>query len=124
MSADQIADTRPSIVEVFKASSDGEDWCVQFTLSDRAEGPWVQVTRDMVNFAYPHDRNPDDLLSTLEPPPSARVVAWESNVYATIKFGPNVTPSEVAKLVDAVFRHVLGCIGVDYHVDTKLERLS
>jgi hypothetical protein len=120
MGADQIAEIRPPIVEVFDGAAVGEAWCATFTVTGCADR-WIQVTRDSINVSYPWDSDPSALLVELPVPPFAelRVTSWEARKFVTFTFGRKVSARDVAKVVDVLFESVLGCAGVDYSVDVE-----
>ena len=124
MGADQIAELRPAIVEVFAAAATGEDWCATFSVAGHA-GPWVQVTRDAINAGYPGDTPPSRLIENLPLPASValQVVAWEPSKFVTFSFYQHASERDVATVVDVLFESLLGA-GADYAVDVELFRIA
>jgi hypothetical protein len=121
MGADQIAELRPPIVEVFAGAAEGESWCATFTVAGHPDR-WVQVTRDSINAAYPRATDPSVVIAALPLPAAAalRVISWQAAKFVTFGFSPDASERDVAKVVDVLFESLLGCAGVDYAVDVEL----
>jgi hypothetical protein len=124
MSADQIAEIRPGLVEIFSAPEE-EDWCVTFELPEDSD-VWVQVTREHINFPYTSSDDPAHLLiwATRSLNLDVQLSSWEPGKFATFTHGNATDARALAKLVDFIFTQVLGCADVDYAVDFTLNRLS
>lgn len=75
MATDEIAVFRPAVQEMLRA---GPGWCVTFS-DEQDEDAWVQVSDDLLNFAYPYKREPRHILSLCGQPGLVylKTVSWE-----------------------------------------------
>jgi len=125
MRSDQIAEIAPFIREMFEAAlnptSGSKELCATFEVVG-VSGAWAQVTRRQLNIAYPPEASPElelgEILSLL---PTATLIEWEPNKFATWSFFSD-NPREIAKVVDAMLT-TLFQLG-DYSVDVQLEDIS
>ncbi len=90
---------------------EGEGEFVMFTRFE-ADNTWVQV-QDLlgdveINFAYPHDEEPDGLLSSLRTslPDGFALSRWKGSMFASYR-GPKCPYPELAECVDSLFTAVL-----------------
>lgn len=120
MGADQIAELRPEIAEVFAAAEEAQDICASFTVSSDAS-LWLQITRSQINLYYPHDGEPSrfDSVRTSR----LRIEDWEAGQFLTLGYPDDETPRSIATLVDDLFTQVVGA-PADYHVDVELFTLG
>jgi hypothetical protein len=121
MGADQVAEIRPAIVEVLEGAESGGDWCATLTDSTNSSR-WVQVTRDMLNMAYPHDHAPSPTLESDGPTSQMHLADWRPGSYATFTFEPCLSARALAQVVDRLFVSILGS-GPDYSVDVEVVAL-
>ena len=119
MEADRIATLTPTIAEVFSASTT-EIWCATFTVSGDGER-WIQVMREQLNFAYPHQRDPEALVAECGLPSWATLslTEWEAKNFAAFEFPAGLQPSDVARIVDTLLVAVIGA-PPDYTVEAEL----
>ena len=91
---------------------DGEGEFAMFSQFE-TDNSWVQVmdllnTGFEINFAYPYDREPDDLVSSLRVPVPGgfSLNRWKGSVFASY-VGPKCSYAELADCVDSLFTDVL-----------------
>jgi len=125
MGADQIAELRPPILEVFAAGppTDSASWCATFEVDGRSN-VWVQVTFDQVNIAYPSERKPTDELAIHKQVPTHAIelADWEPNMYATFSHSGDV--NAVAAFIDAYLEHIFMKGTDEYTLNVTMENLS
>jgi hypothetical protein len=122
MGADQIAEIRPAIAEVFAGVDAGENWCATFTVSGDPDR-WVQVTADSVNTAYPYREDPAEAVVPLAIATSLQLTQWQAGSYATFHFEAGIPARELARMVDVLFSGLLRAPS-DYSVDVEIVPLS
>ena len=125
MGADQIAELRPPIREVFAAGppTPSANWCATFEVN-RQPNVWVQVTFYLVNVFYPVTRKPTEEIAMHElvPADAVKLIAWEQNKYATFSHSRDV--DDLAAFIDAYLGSVCmkGC--ENYALNVTLQNLS
>ena len=104
MAADETAVFRPAIREIQEA---GSGWCVSF-IDEEDEGMWVQVSEDLLNFAYPYDQEPKKVLAdrNLKGLEGLETVAWEAGKFAALRL-TDLREYSMAHAVDEIFAYLL-----------------
>ena len=120
MGADQIAEIRPQVVEVFDAAAAGESWCATFRITGYPD-LWVEVTRESIRGPS-RQSEPSEFLGNLPRAlsQSLQVRDWSPNEFVTFSYDQTLSPRDVAQLVDALFALELGGADFDYSVDVTL----
>jgi len=87
---------------------------------------WVQAMNDddetsTLNFSYPFSEEPDRLIASkgVAFPAGYTLANWESGTFATY-FGPRLSISETAAVIDTLFTKLLGS-SPNYSVRGKIE---
>jgi hypothetical protein len=127
MAADQIAEISPLIREVLEAyvempASSDLELCATLELDGQPEA-WLQFVFATLNFAYPLQEAPEEVLADLLASLAGwRIQCWEPGAYATVNFDANTDLRTIAKTIDALFErlHSPG----DYALNAKLEEIS
>lgn len=118
MGADQFAEIRPLIRELFAGMKENENLCL--TLEVTHSEPWIQITSDTVNLYWPFDeiatrRLEDELKRRF---PVCELLDMKEGVYATYKAElPNVTAT--SHTIDWIFEHIYKAEH-DYSIDAKM----
>ncbi|MBB5034626.1 hypothetical protein [Prosthecobacter vanneervenii] len=128
MGADQTAEIRPALRELFDAvannESNADTLCVTFTVPEHPE-IWVQVMNGTINAAYPRSSDPTDFLHSTKLPaiPGLRLESWQANQYATWLFSSCGVDS-LAEFIDLLFTALHSSLADDYSIDVVIEYLS
>lgn len=126
MGADQIAEIRPALRELFDAhvrrERGADDLCATFTATAN-EDAWIQVQLGIVNFAYPHSEDPIEFLrrrkiSTL---PGTEVATFKPHEFVTLTFG-SASVDDLSEFVDAALAAIHN-LPSGYAIDAQIERL-
>ena len=91
------------------------------TFETGGQGHWLQCARDQINMGWPFSHAPEaerlqEYFGALGP---LEVVAWDSNLYATINLA-NTEIEGLTSAVDRVFRDLYG-LGLDHVLVYKIE---
>jgi hypothetical protein len=125
MGADQIAQLRPPIREVFAAGprSNSANWCATFEV-DGHPYVWAQVTFDEVNAVYPLAGEPTEELARHEQIPvnAVELTDWEPSKFATFSHSGDV--DDVAIFIDAYLARVCLSGYENYALNVTLQNLS
>lgn len=102
-----------AIGEVLAVDDPEVDICATLDTPSNRQA-WVQVTRDMINAAYPFEGDPLQMLSghgllQLE------LVTWEPKQYVTFRH-VGVSPKALAGFVDTYLSEILGAAGAEVSV--------
>jgi hypothetical protein len=102
-----------AIGEVLAVEDPEVDICATLDTPSNRDA-WIQITRDMINAAYPFEGEPQQMLSghgllQLE------IVTWEANKYVTFRH-VGVSPKALAGFVDTYLSEILGAAGPDVSV--------
>lgn len=96
--------------------------CVTFDLESE-EGCWVQIRDGVINCAYPHAGDPEEMVRKLEfPPISTGEVEWEGSKFATFVL-EDTNVDAVAQWIDAYFVRVFGACENEYSISVSFEQL-
>lgn len=125
MGADQIAQLRPPIREVFAAGlrSKSADYCATFEV-DGHPYVWAQVTFAEVNVVYPLAGEPTEELARHEQIPviAVELTEWEPSKFATFSHSGDV--DDVAVFIDAYLARVCLSGYENYALNVTLQNLS
>ena len=125
MGADQIAQLRPPIREVFAAGprSNSANWCATFEV-DGHPYVWAQVTFDKVNAVYPLAGDPAKELARHEQIPviAVELTDWKPSKFATFSHSGDV--DDVAIFIDAYLARVCLSGYENYALNVTLQNLS
>jgi hypothetical protein len=122
MSANRIAEIEALVQQVVCAAQedDDPDVCATFEVVGR-EDAWVQVTNNVLNFAYPSDQDPLEHLSGPLSNLGYDIMDWEPQKFATFYFGEDDSANALASAIDAVLTQLFG-LG-EYAINAKLEHI-
>jgi hypothetical protein len=125
MGADQIAQLRPPIREVFAAGprTNSANCCATFEV-DGHPYVWAQVTFDEVNVVYPLANEPTEELAKYEQIPviAVELTDWEASKFATFSHSGDV--DDVAIFIDAYLARVCLSGYENYALNVTLQNLS
>lgn len=127
MSADQIAEISPLIREVLdayaaKPADSNDELCATLEVGGQPDA-WIQFIFGTLNFAYPSQTPPEELLGdVLAPLPGWRIQMWEAGKFATVDFDRDATLHTIAHTIDALFERLFS--PGDYTINGQLEEIS
>jgi len=127
MGADQIAEISPLIRETLDAyaampAHSDVELCATLEIDGQPDA-WVQFIYGTLNFAYPRQEAPAELLANLLASlPGWRVLSWEAGKFATVNFDGGTALGTIANAIDALFEQLFA--PGDYAVNGRLDEVS
>jgi hypothetical protein len=129
MGQKQLTTIETAIAEVFEDDDSNKLCCTVDAVNSEGEVVSIQVMADAMSILpYPYSDEPVARLKTsgaldeLEEM-DLEIVDWEADGFAIVGIGGNA-PSDIARLVEQTFTHLLGCDEANYSIAASTEHLG